>query len=56
MARAFDAALILQHDLETINHQRLPIELQIDSLAVFKTFTQGTTTLERRLALDVAVN
>jgi hypothetical protein len=55
MAREFDAAVMIQHDITVITRSKLPVELRTDSLAFFKTLTQASVPRERRLALDIAL-
>lgn len=53
LADGFDIAYSLKHDLQKLMGKRVPITLFTDSLSLFDTITKATTTLEKRLMIDV---
>lgn len=54
LADAFDVAYSLMHDMQRVMGQRVPITILTDSLSLFDVISKATTTLEKRLMIDIA--
>lgn len=53
-ADAFDAAYIVNHDLERIYRQHLPLIMLTDSKQMYDVVTRASQTTKKRLVVDVA--
>lgn len=53
LADAFDVAYSLKHDMQRIMRKRVPITIFTDSLSLFDVTSKATTTLEKRLMIDI---
>lgn len=54
LADAFDVAYSLKHYMQRIKGKRVPITIFTDSLSLFDVISKATTTLEKRLMIDIA--
>jgi hypothetical protein len=55
-ADAFDYAFTLRHDLEHMLGRSIPLSMLTDSKSLFDVISKSSTTLERRLMIDIAVS
>lgn len=53
-ANAFDCAFALRSDVEKMLQRRIPISFLTDSESLFEIITKSSSTLEKRLMIDIA--
>jgi Reverse transcriptase (RNA-dependent DNA polymerase) len=53
-ADGVDMAVMLKHDIERMLDRTIPIQVFTDSLSLFDVITRSTTTVEKRLMIDIA--
>ncbi len=53
-ADAFDYAYMLKHDLESLLHQTVPMQMPTDCKSLFDVIVKAGRTADRRLMIDIA--